>query len=197
MKPPLPPNAPIVVIGASAGGVQALLDVIGALPASFTGAVFIVLHIPPGKPSEMASLLNNVSEMICQEAINGERTQAGHVYVAPPDFHLTLEDGVTVLTHTARVKHSRPSIDVLFRSAAEGHGQHVIGVVLSGMLNDGSAGVRVIKAHGGRVIVQLPGQAEYSDMPWNATQAAEVDGVLTLEEIGSYLNHLAPSSEGQ
>ena len=84
---------------------------ISALPANFLGAVFIVLHIPPAQPSSMAWLLNNASEMICQQATSGERTQAGHVYIALPDFHLTLEDGVTVLTRTAQVNYFRTSID--------------------------------------------------------------------------------------
>jgi len=197
MNVSLPQDAPIVVIGASAGGVKALFELVVPLPASFPGAVFIVLHISPDRPSEMARLLNNASEMTCQQATDGERTQAGHVYFAPPDFHLTLEEGGMVLTHTARVNHSRPSIDVLFQSAAERHGRQVIGVVLSGMLNDGSAGARVIKAHGGRVIVQSPAEATYAQMPRNAMRATEVDGVLTLAEIGSYLSQLAQTGEGQ
>jgi len=185
-----------VVIGASAGGFQPLMNMIGALPADFPGAVFIVLHLSPTVPSFLAELLNRASEMTCQQAVQGERFQVGYVYVAPPDFHLTIEDGLTVLTSTKRVKHVRPSIDVLFKSAAEGHGVQVTGIILSGLLDDGSAGSRAIQDHGGLVLVQRPEEAEYPAMPRNALSVVPVSGAMTPKEIDGFLLHLTQPHVG-
>lgn len=182
----------ITVIGGSAGGVSAVREVLRALPPDHSAAIFIVLHQFAGAP---ASLLANVFDRACElpviDARDGQRIVPGRVYVAPPDHHLLLEPEVVRLSHGPRENGYRPSIDVLFRSAAVAFGARVTGVILSGMLDDGAAGLWAIRQRGGHAIVQDPGSAEYPDMPRNAMAAVAVDDALPAHRIAARLVELA------
>src|SRR5215208_7357609 len=145
-----------IVIGASAGGVQALSKLVSDLPADLPAAVFIVLHLASNVPSLLPEILARDSRLRVTHAKNGEPISWGHVYVAPPDHHLLIEDQHVKLVHGPKENLHRPSIDALFRSAARWAGPRVIGVVLTGARDDGKTGMRAIKQRGGITIVQHP-----------------------------------------
>jgi len=180
------PAQKLVVIGASAGGVQALLDVLSALPATFEPAVLVVVHIGSGR-SLLPELLTRRSNLVARHAEDGEPIVAGRVYVAPPDQHLLVRDGALELSRGPRENHRRPADDPLFRSAARWHGPNVIGVVLSGALNDGTSGLLMIKSRGGTAIVQDPRDAIVEGMPTSALRLVQADYVLPASEIGQVL----------
>ncbi|MDQ3444071.1 MAG: chemotaxis protein CheB [Chloroflexota bacterium] len=180
------PSPSIVVIGASAGGIQALLEVIAELPANFAAPVFVVVHIGTGR-SVLPTLLSRGSVLQATHATHGERFEAGHIYVAPPDCHMLVREDRIELSHGPRENHSRPAIDPLFRSAARAHGNRVTGVILSGALGDGSTGLMTIKGHSGTAVVQDPDDAIVESMPVSALRLVEVDQVLTARGIGQYL----------
>ncbi len=177
----------IVVVGASAGGVEALSELVGALPADLGAAVFVVMHFPSGGNSVMAKILDRTAEMPASAVENGEPIETGQIYVARPDFHLLLEPGQVRLSHGPHENGFRPAIDALFRSSAEVYGPRVIGVILSGALDDGTVGLAHIKHRGGLAIVQEPGEALFSEMPESAIAHVDVDYVLPLAEIASTL----------
>lgn len=173
----------LVVIGASAGGVEALKRVVAGLPADLPAAVCVVLHLAPGSPSALAQILERAGDLPCRAASDGERLRSGQILVAPPDHHLVIEDGLARLTVGPRENGHRPAVDVLFRSAAAARHTRVIGVVLSGTRDDGAAGLAVIKAGGGATIVQDPDDALYPGMPANAIAHVGVDAVVASDRI--------------
>jgi two-component system chemotaxis response regulator CheB len=170
-------------MGASAGGVETLRRVVGGLPADLPATVCIVLHIAPGSPSALAQILQRSSRMSCRAAGDGDPLEPGQILVAPPDRHLVVEDLHVCLSVGPRENGHRPAIDALFRSAAAQRDGKVIGVVLSGTRDDGSAGLAAIKAHGGRTVVQDPEEALYPGMPRSALASVEVDAVVPSERV--------------
>ncbi|HEY1325655.1 MAG TPA: chemotaxis protein CheB [Casimicrobiaceae bacterium] len=178
------------MIGASAGGVEALQAIVAALPHDYPGAIFVVLHVPSDAPSLLASILDRLGGLRAQRAVEGP-FRKGHIYVAPPDQHLVLERGRMRVAHGPRENRHRPAIDVLFRSAAMAYGPRVTGVVLTGTLDDGSAGLWSVKNRGGVAVVQDPRDAMFPDMPRNAMDAVTVDYCLPLREIAPALVRIA------
>ncbi len=180
----------IIVAGASAGGVEALRTLTAGLPEDFRSSVFIVLHVGSRK-SLLPDILARATSLPVAHAEDGMKIEAGHVYVAPPDLHLSLERGRMRVQPGPRENGHRPSVDVLFRSAAEAYGPRVVGIVLTGGLDDGSAGLQEIKRRGGIAIVQDPQEAPTSDMPLHALHATNVDYCVRLGEMPDLLVNLA------
>lgn len=180
-----------IVIGASAGGVQALSKLVSNLPAGLPAAVFIVLHIRANAPSLLPGILARESHLQIDHAVDGEKIERGRVYVAPPDQHLLIERDHIRLVHGPKENLHRPSIDTLFRSAARWAGPRVIGVVLTGARDDGTAGMRAIKQRGGIAIVQDPLEAPFPSMPLSVMQDIRVDYSLPLNEIAPLLSQLS------
>ena len=180
-----------IVIGASAGGVQALITLVANLPADLPAAVFIVLHVSPTVPSLLPTILARDSNLPVAHAVDGEAIMPGRVYVGPPDQHLVIEDKYLKLVHGPKENLHRPSIDALFRSAAHWAGPRVIGVVLTGAQDDGKVGMRAIKHRGGITIVQHPEDAAFPSMPMSVIQEIRVDYSLPLREIAPLLNDLS------
>lgn len=178
-----------VVIGASAGGIQALRTVVGALPARFPAVVLIVLHIGSHK-SALASILRASCALPVLQPADGDEARPGHVYVAPPDRHMLLEYDHIRLSRGPREHHTRPAIDPLFRSAALTRSSRVIGTLLTGRLDDGVAGLQAIRECGGIVVVQDPSTAEEPEMPASALRNVVVDRVVPVEAIGEALAEL-------
>ena len=176
----------VIVIGSSAGGVEALCSLVRALPADLPAAVFIVQHI--GRISVLPEILRRChGNGNLGLAMNGEKILAGQIYVAAPDHHLALENSHIRVARGPRENFHRPSVDVLFRSAAIRYGPKVIGVILTGSLDDGASGIFAIKQNGGVAVVQDPKEALFPDMPLNAMRAAPVDYILPLAEIPTLL----------
>ncbi len=188
----------IVVIGASAGGVEALSTLAAGLPADLPASVFVVLHIPPYATSVMPLIMSRAGRLPAVHAVDGEPILPGRIYIAPPDHHLLLKDGRVCLSRGAQENGHRPAIDPLFRSAALAYGPRVIGVILSGSLDDGTAGLAAVKERGGIAVVQDPADALYPGMPTSAVDAVEVDYVRPLREIPPLIVRLVrePASVG-
>jgi two-component system, chemotaxis family, protein-glutamate methylesterase/glutaminase len=184
-------NRDIIVVGASAGGVEALIKVMRGLPADLPAAVFVVLHMPSDGSSALPAILDRAGPLPARHPANGEPIRAGHVYVAPPDHHLVVHPGEVRVVHGPRENRHRPAVDRLFRSAAQAYGPRVAGVILSGTMNDGTAGLLAVKRHGGLAVVQDPHDALYSGMPTSALAYVDVDHVLPVVEIGPRLAELA------
>jgi two-component system, chemotaxis family, protein-glutamate methylesterase/glutaminase len=180
-------NRDIIVIGASAGGVEVLMEIVGALPTKFAAAVFLVLHLPSESRSALALILGRAGKLPVTTAVDGEKFKNGHIYVAPPDYHLLIQADYIHLDHGATENRHRPAIDPLFRTAAESYGNRVIGVVLCGMLDDGTAGLAIIKSCGGTAIVQDPASTLYKGMPQSASEHVEVDYLLPPSQIAPTL----------
>jgi two-component system, chemotaxis family, protein-glutamate methylesterase/glutaminase len=185
----------IIVIGASAGGADALPRLIGSLPADMPASIFIVLHIPAQGKALLPLIIGRATSLPVREAVGGERIQRGRVYVAPPDYHLQVEGTRVQLSHGPRENFHRPAIDALFRTAAESYGARVAGVVLTGYLDDGTAGLHAVKSHGGIAIVQDPKEAVAPAMPQNALRNVKVDHCVLLEEMGPLLVRLATTRD--
>ncbi len=181
----------VIVIGASAGGVEALSQLFRGLEPGLNAAIFVVVHILPDADSLLPQILRKHSRIPVGQAENAKTVEAGHAYTAPPDLHLTLLDGVMQLTFGPKVNHTRPAIDPLFESAARTYGPNAIGVVLSGALYDGTKGLLTIKQAGGTTVVQNPDEASFSEMPSSALQNVQVDYTLPVAEIGALLNRLS------
>jgi len=184
----------IVVVGASAGGVEALQRFVRSLPADFGAPVAVVLHASPTARSYLPDILTRAGALAARHAEDGEQLEAGHIYVAPPDSHLVVTDGVVSLTKGPRENGHRPAIDPLFRTAAAYYDSHVAGVVLSGTLDDGTVGLYTIKRAGGATLVQDPDDALYRDMPANAIAYVRPDYVLPVEELAETLVRLTASA---
>jgi two-component system chemotaxis response regulator CheB len=188
------PGRDIVVVGTSAGGVEALRVLAGGLPADFPGTVFVVMHTAPDSPGVLAQILDRSGPLPAANAANRERFRPGHIYVAPPDRHLLLEPGMMRLTHGPKENRFRPAIDPLFRSAAQVFGPRVVGVILTGGLDDGTSGLWAIKRLGGVAVVQDPDEAFMPSMPLSALSEVEVDYMLPLAEIPSVLARLTSTT---
>jgi len=175
----------IVVIGCSAGGVEALPRIIQQFPPDFEAAILIAQHLAPTHTPYLVTILQRSSRLPLEWAEQGAPVKPGHIVVTPPDLHLVLSDGHIGLTRGARENYARPSINKLFRSAAAEYGNRVIGVLLTGMLEDGVAGLQAIRDAGGFVIVQDPRDAAYPELPSRALQALEPDRTLPIDAIGA------------
>ena len=177
-----------VVIGASAGGVQALSALSAALPADLRVPCFVVIHLPRERPSLLPEIFSTHCKRPVEEAQDKEPVQAGTVYVAPPDYHLLLDRGPTLALSTDELVHySRPSIDVLFESAADVYGKGLLGIILTGWNQDGADGLDAVHRAGGLTIVQNPDTAEAPVMPQAALARTPVHHILNLEEIAALL----------
>jgi len=173
-----------IVIGVSSGGMSALKYIFSALPAGFSTPIIIVQHINSNSDNEWIKLLNNKSNLTVKEADEKEKIVSGTAYIAPSNYHLLIEKDKTFsLTIDERVNFARPSIDVLFESAAEAYKNKLIGIVLTGSNNDGAKGIKCIKELGGLAIIQDPETAESSIMPASAIAAILPDYILSLEKI--------------
>jgi two-component system, chemotaxis family, protein-glutamate methylesterase/glutaminase len=182
----------IVVIGSSAGGLEALSKLAAQLPGDFPAPVFIVNHMAPETTgSALVRALERSGPLPCAWGRDGERFAGGRVYLAPPDNHMLLGPDRIKITKGARENRSRPAIDPLFRSAAVAFGSRAIGVVLTGYLDDGTAGLSAIQRCGGVCIVQDPLDAAYPDMPRNALAQVKVDHVVPVAQMGGILDRLA------
>ena len=188
----------IIVIGTSAGGLGALDELVAGLPKGLPAAIFVVQHLPPeSTASALLRRLGAHKAFRCKLAEDGETFSAGTIYIAPPDFHLLVKGGKLLVTKGARENRNRPAIDPLFRSAAVTHRARVIGVLLTGMLDDGTAGLVAIKKCGGVTVVQEPREAAYPEMPQSAIDRAGVDHRVVLAEMGPLLDKLARQAPGK
>ncbi|MEH2365621.1 chemotaxis protein CheB [Nostoc sp.] len=178
----------IIVIGTSAGGVEALTYLVKHLPSNLNAAVIIVLHVSSQGTSVLPKILNRASNLPVSHALDSEAIVHGRIYVAPPNYHLLVERGYLRLTRGAKENRCRPAINPLFRSAARAYGQRAIAVLLTGVLDDGTAGLMAVKMRRGVAIVQNPDDALYADMPRNAIENVEdIDHILPLSDIPSTL----------
>jgi two-component system, chemotaxis family, protein-glutamate methylesterase/glutaminase len=180
----------IIVIGASSGGLEPLMEIVRDLPADLPAALFIVVHVPPQATSQLPQILSRAGRLPAIHPKDYETIRAGTIYIAPPDFHLLLRRGDMRVVRGPRENNHRPAIDALFRTAARVYGPQVIGIVLSGMLDDGTAGLFAIKSRGGLTIVQDPKDALFPDMPRNALAAVQVDYLLPQAEIATVIAEL-------
>jgi two-component system chemotaxis response regulator CheB len=182
----------IIVIGASAGGIEALKVLAAGLPRDFSASVLIVLHIAPYGLGILPEILERAGSLPASNARDWEQIMPGHIYVAPPDYHLLVEQsGYMRLTQGPKENRFRPAVDPLFRSAAYAFGPRVVGVVMTGWLDDGTAGLYAIKERGGTAVVQHPDDALAPSMPLSAMKHVEVDHCVPLREIAPLLERLA------
>lgn len=186
----------IIVIGTSAGGVEALTKLVPLLPSDLPAAIFIVIHVSAQNKSFLPDILNRRSPLSVAHAKDGESIEYGRIYLAPPDYHLLVKRGYVRLVQGPKENRCRPAVDPLFRTAAKAYKNRVVGVVLSGALDDGTAGLIDVKKLGGVAVVQNPDDALFSGMPNSAIQHVDVDYILPLVSIAPILVHLAyePSS---
>src|SRR5215207_2026811 len=173
----------IVVVGASAGGVEALRAFVSALPRDLPAAVLVVLHLPRSSASALHKILSRSGPLPAGQAADGEAVRPGCVYVAPPDHHLLLRDGSVALTRGPQENGHRPAIDPLFRSAARHYGPRAVGVILSGTLDDGASGLAAIARRGGTAAVQDPAEALYPGMPVAALEQVPTAFVARAAEL--------------
>jgi len=180
-----------IAIGVSAGGLRALMEIFKNLQSDFPIPFIVTQHMYPLEDSCLAELLNRATLLNVKEASDKEEIKAGYIYLAPPDYHLLVERNETIsLSNEEKVNHSRPSIDVMFESAAYAWGPGLIGIILTGANNDGSAGIKIIKEFGGLTIAEDPMTAEHPVMPMFAINTGKIDKVLTLGEINDFLKIL-------
>ncbi|QDD65749.1 chemotaxis protein CheB [Herbaspirillum seropedicae] len=190
-----------VVIGASAGGVEALSEILPALRRGAAVATMVVLHLPRERPSLLAQIFADRCRQPVVEAQDKEPAQAGVIHFAPPDYHLLVdrsEDGpILAMSNDELVNYSRPAIDVLFESAADVYGARLLGILLTGGNHDGAAGMQAIARAGGVTVVQSPQQAQVPYMPAQALAMGNIDYVLTLQQIADLLRTLGTSGLAQ
>jgi two-component system chemotaxis response regulator CheB len=179
----------VIAIGASLGGVTALQRLAGALPPDLPAALLIVQHV--GSRSVLPEILNRAGPLRASHAETAQLMRPGHIYIAPPDHHLLVGHGAMRLTRGPRENWARPAIDPLFRSVAHAYGPNAIGVVLTGALNDGTAGLQAIRSAGGIAVVQHPADAEVADMPRSALTHAGADHRVPLRDMAGLLTTLA------
>ncbi len=180
-----------VVIGASAGAVQALLAILPTLPADYPWPIFVAVHVPPDRGNVLVPLLQTRCALAVVEADDKETARPGTIYFAPSDYHLLIErDGGLALSSEEPVNYSRPSIDVLFESAADAYGSGLIGVILTGANHDGAVGLRAVFRMGGEALVERPSEAYASAMPQAALAACGGAAVMSLEDIANHLGEL-------
>lgn len=181
----------VAVVGASAGGVEALLGLVSELPEDFPATLFVVLHVPPTGTSILPRILTRGGRLEARHAVDGAAIEPGCIYVAPPDCHLLVDRGGMRVTRGPRENGHRPAIDPLFRTAARAYDSAVAGVVLSGTMDDGAAGLQAVKQAGGLALVQHPDDALYPAMPRNAMRLTSPDHVLPVRELARKLVELA------
>jgi two-component system, chemotaxis family, protein-glutamate methylesterase/glutaminase len=187
------PRKDIIVIGASAGGIEAIRTILAGLPAALDASIFVVVHIAPDSPGVLHAIFDKAGPLSAPAVRDRDRITPGRVYVAPPDRHLLVEPGKVRLTRGPKENRFRPAVDTLFRSAAQTYGPRVVGVILSGGLDDGTAGLWTIKRLGGTAVVQDPEEAWAPSMPQSAMKNVQVDHVVRIEEIAPLLVQLAAS----
>jgi two-component system chemotaxis response regulator CheB len=180
----------VVVVGASAGGVEALSTLVRGLPGDVPAAFLVVLHMPPGASSRLPEILTRGGTLPAEPARDGIEPERGRIYVAPPDHHLVLSAGRMFLIDGARENRVRPAVDPLFRSAARSLGPRVVGVILSGTMDDGTVGMAAIAGAGGATVVQDPGDALADGMPRSAMEAVDVDYVVTASAMGPLIDEI-------
>ncbi len=180
----------LVVIGASAGGVEALRELVQALPRDLPAALVVVMHLSPSNPSVLPSILSRARTLPAVAATEGARLERGRIHVAPPDHHVLVHDGGLHLTRGPRENGHRPAVDPLFRSASRWWGPRVVAVVLSGSLDDGTSGAFAVKARGGRVLAQTPESALYDGMPRSVIERVGADVVGSPAELAAELARL-------
>ena len=181
----------IIVIGASAGGFEALKKMVAALPPQLDASIFIVWHMSPDIRGILPDVLNKVNTIVAANAFDREPIVTNRIYVAPPDHHLLIEEGLVRVTRGPKENRFRPAVDPLFRSAAYAYGNQVIGVILSGALDDGTAGLWRIKFNGGITVVQHPADAEVPSMPENALREVQVDHAVPVAGLADLLVKLS------
>lgn len=186
----------VIVIGASTGGLSALKHLFSGLPGDLPASIFVVLHIGPVE-SILPRLLGAQCKLPVMHATDRAPIESGKIYVAPPDHHLVLETDRMRLSRSAKENHARPAIDPLLRSAAVAHRRRVIGVVLTGNLDDGTVGLQAVKAYGGTAIVQDPDEAEAASMPLSASRYVDIDYCLPLADIAPALARLASQAAAE
>lgn len=180
----------VIVVGASSGGVEALVTLVSGLPPTLAAAIFVVLHVRPEGPSMLPAVLNRAGHLPAAHAVDGEPIRRGRIYVAPPAQQLYVERGRIAVRHGPRENLHRPAVDPLFRTAAHHYGARVIGIVLSGALDDGTAGLLAVKSAGGVTIVQDPSDATFSDMPSNAFDIVGPDYCVPVVDLPELLRKL-------
>ncbi len=189
-------NRDVIAIGASAGGVELLLDLVPRLPAELPASVFIVVHMPAGHKSTLPELLSHRGPLPAKHPLHDEKIAPGQIYIAPPDNHLMIRQGSMEVVRGPKENGHRPAADVLFRTASSAYGARVIGVVLSGYGDCGTAGMMSIKARGGVGVVQAPETARASDMPRSVLARVGVDHVVPPAELPGLLARLAAAQPG-
>ena len=187
----------IIVIGASAGGLEAIDKLVAQLRADMPASLFVVQHMAADANGEALLHQLRKHDLACKLAEHGEVFKPGTIYIAPPDQHMLVKERTILVTKGARENRNRPAIDPLFRSAAVTHGSHVIGVLLTGMLDDGTAGMLAVKKCGGISVVQDPADATYPQMPQSALDNAEIDHCLPLAAMGGLLEQLSREHAGR
>ncbi len=188
----------IIVIGTSSGGIEALKELVAGLPQELNAAVFITLHVAPYSLGILPEILERAGPLPASNAKDWEHFERGHIYIAPPDHHLIVEEaGHVRVTRGPRENRFRPAIDPLFRSAAHAFGPRVIGVIMTGWLDDGTAGIWAVKQRGGTTIVQHPEEAFAPAMPLNAIKHVEIDHIIPLKEIAPLLVRLTSETAAE
>lgn len=187
---PTPTHRDIIVIGGSSGSIEPVKTMVKGLPTDFPASIFIVHHVSPDHDSYLGEILTRQGNLPAAMAVHGEAIRPGRIYVARPDYHLIIEQGYVRLWRGPKENHSRPSINPTFRSAAKAYGSRVIGIILSGFLDDGTAGLIAVKVKGGLAVVQDPEDADHNDMPRSALRYIEADYVVPAARIAPLLVEL-------
>ena len=181
----------IIVIGVSAGGTTVLKQLLPMFPADYPIPIVVIQHLHPTQENTLLVIFDELAPLKVKEADEKEPIQSGHIYFAPPNYHLLIEDDHTLaLSVDEKVNYARPSIDVLFECAADVYRGQVIGIVLTGANNDGTEGLHAIKAQGGLCIAQDPATAEVPYMPKSAIERTDIDHILSIEDIGHLLTNV-------
>lgn len=183
-------NRNIIVIGASAGGVSALAQLVKTIPKNFPGSIFIVMHLPAFSPSKLPEILSRAGKLEAVHPGENEKIEKGKIYIAPPDHHMIIEGNSVLVRKGPKENRFRPSIDALFRSAAYVWKKQVIGVVLTGSLDDGTSGLWTIKRLGGVAICQDPEEAAFPEMPKSVMEYVKTDYILKVAEMGAILTRM-------
>jgi two-component system, chemotaxis family, protein-glutamate methylesterase/glutaminase len=181
----------IVVVGGSAGSIEVLSELVAGLPPDYPGSIFVVVHFPGSVRSSLPRILSRAGPLPARHPVDGELIERGRIYVAPPDFHLHVAQDRIHLTRGPKENGHRPAADPLFRTAASAYGPRVVGIILSGNLNDGTGGLLRIKQRGGVALVQDPETALYQGMPRSAIEHVAVDHVLPVQDISEVIAELA------
>ncbi|WP_437292191.1 chemotaxis protein CheB [Sorangium sp. So ce406] len=191
------PGHDIIAVGASAGGVEVLIALIGGLPSDLPASLFVVLHLPATARSLLPQILERTTRMPVGVAVDGEPVERGRIYIAPVDNHLMLGEGVVRVVYSAKENGHRPAVDPLFRTASEAYGPRVVGVVLSGTRDCGTVGLLAIKRRGGIAVVQDPKDALFPDMPQSALDNVPVDHCVPLARLPPLLVDLVHQRTGE